>query len=69
MGLEKTLKSVKKDSEVVHILLEKCIQYSIKYAQAYKDIGANGYSWLNLALGSCPPIGVMNFPRNMLKDL
>jgi len=53
----------------VHILLEKCIQYSIKYAQAYKDIGANGYSWLNLALGSCPPIGVMNFPRNMLKDL
>lgn len=42
MGLEKTLKSLKKDPETVHIVLDKCIQYSIEYAKAYKAAGANG---------------------------
>lgn len=42
MGLEKTLKALKKDPQTLHILLDKGIQYSIKYAQAFKDAGANG---------------------------
>lgn len=42
MGMEKTLKAIKKDPQTLHILLDKCVQYSIKYAQAYKDAGANG---------------------------
>jgi len=42
MGLERTLKALKKDPETVHIILEKCIEYSIAYAKAYKEAGANG---------------------------
>ncbi|MDR3602661.1 MAG: uroporphyrinogen decarboxylase family protein [Desulfosporosinus sp.] len=42
MGLEKTLKAPKKDPATLHILLNKCVQYSIKYAQAFKAAGASG---------------------------
>lgn len=42
MGLERTLKSLKKDPETVHMLMEKCTRYCIDFCQAYKDAGANG---------------------------
>ena len=42
LGLERTLKSTVKDASTVHTLLSKCTQYSIEYAKAYKEAGANG---------------------------
>ncbi|HBW35604.1 uroporphyrinogen decarboxylase family protein [Desulfosporosinus sp. BICA1-9] len=69
MGLEKTLKSVKKDPELVHILLEKYIQYSIKYAQAYKDIGANEVLLPEPSAGLLPPDWCDEFSSQYVKRL
>lgn len=42
MELVPTLKALKKDPETIHVLLDKCTEFSIAYARAYKEAGANG---------------------------
>lgn len=42
MGIEPTLKSLRKDPDTVHMLLDKCTDYIIAYAKAYKEAGVNG---------------------------
>ncbi len=41
-GMKKIMKSLVKDPESVHIVLEKSTQLLIEYARAYKKAGANG---------------------------
>lgn len=69
MGMEKTLKGVQKDPETLHILLDKCTQYSIKFAQAYKEAGANGVLLAEPTAGLLSPEWCDEFSSHYVKKI
>lgn len=69
MGLERTLKASIKDKQTVHIVLEKCIQYSIAYAKAYKEAGANGVLLAEPSAGLLSPQQCDEFSSRYVKEI
>ncbi|MFZ5644814.1 MAG: uroporphyrinogen decarboxylase family protein [Bacillota bacterium] len=69
MGLEPTLKASIKDKQTVHIVLEKCSRYSIAYAKAYKEAGANGVLLAEPTAGLLAPKQCDEFSSRYVKEI
>lgn len=69
MGLERTCKASIKDKQTVHMLLEKCTRYSIEYARAYKEAGANGVLLAEPTAGLLAPKQCDEFSSKYVKDI
>ncbi|KNY27988.1 uroporphyrinogen decarboxylase family protein [Pseudobacteroides cellulosolvens] len=69
MGLETTLKSLKKDPDTVKILLDKCTEYLINYAKAFKEAGANGILLAEPTAGLLSPKQCEEFSSYYVKKI
>lgn len=57
------------DSEMVHIVLEKCTGFLMGYAKAFKDAGANGVFIAEPAAGLISPRQCQEFSSNYVKKI
>ena len=57
------------EPEIVHIVLEKCTNFLIKYARAFKNAGANGIIIAEPASGLLSPEMCTNFSSNYVKKI
>lgn len=69
MGLTGAVKTLMKDPETMHILLEKSTDYIISYAQAFKDAGANGILLAEPTAGLLSPAQCHEFSSKYVKRL
>jgi uroporphyrinogen decarboxylase len=69
MGIEPTLKSLRKDPEAVHMLLDKCTDYIIEYAKAYKEAGVHGILLAEPTAGLLSPKQCDEFSSKYVKKL
>jgi len=57
------------EPEMVHALLEKCTEFLIKYARAFKDAGANGIIIAEPASGLLSPANCTEFSSDYIKRI
>lgn len=57
------------EPDMVHIVLDKCTQFLIEYAKAFKAAGANGIIIAEPAAGLLSPEMCTNFSSNYLKKI
>ena len=69
MGIERALKASIKDKQTVHIVLEKCTQYGIAYAKAFKEAGANGVLLAEPTAGLLAPKQCDEFSSRYVKEI
>ncbi|MDD4239309.1 MAG: uroporphyrinogen decarboxylase family protein [Desulfotomaculaceae bacterium] len=69
MGIERTLKASIKDKQTVHIVLEKCTEYGIAYAKAFKEAGANGILIAEPTAGLLSPKQCDEFSSKYVKEM
>lgn len=69
MGIERTLKATIRDGQTLHIVMEKCTQYAIAYAKAFKEAGANGVLMAEPTAGLLPPKHCDEFSSRYVKEI
>jgi len=57
------------EPEIVHLLLEKCTEFLIEYAKAFKEAGANGIIIAEPASGLLSPNNCTEFSSNYVKKI
>lgn len=69
MDIGELIMNCKKDPETVHILLEKCTEFIIKYVKAYKAAGANGVAMAEPLAGLMKPSMLKEFSSDYVKRI
>lgn len=69
MDLTTLMMNTKRDPDTVHVLLDKCTEFIIKYAQAYKDVGANGIAMAEPLAGLMRPNMLKEFSSDYVKRI
>jgi len=69
MELTKSFKALRKDPETLHTLLDKCTEYIISYAMAFKEAGANGILLAEPTAGLLSPAQCEEFSSKYVKKL
>jgi len=68
-GVSEALELTLLDAAAAHELLAKTTQYLIKYAQAFKDVGANAVCMAEPAAGLLWPDGLREFSSRYVKQI
>jgi uroporphyrinogen decarboxylase len=61
MDMSELMSATRRNPELVHTLLEKCTEFLVAYAQAFKDAGANGVLIAEPAAGLMSPAFCQTF--------
>ncbi len=69
MGIAPLMNFLLTDPETVHVVLDKCTQFSIEYAKAYKEAGANGIFLAEPTAGLVSPGQCEEFSSQYVKKL
>lgn len=69
MDIGQLVMMCKKDPETVHILLEKCTEFIIKYVKEYKKAGANGVAMAEPLAGLMKPAMLKEFSSEYVKRI
>ena len=69
MDMTEIMVAMSDEPELVHLVLEKCNEFLISYAQAFKDAGANGLIIAEPAAGLMSPANCEEFSSQYIKRI
>jgi uroporphyrinogen decarboxylase len=67
--MSRLMLTLRRDPEVVQLLLEKCAAFLLEYARAFKDTGANGVVIAEPAAGLISPAFCQRFSSEYIKPI
>jgi uroporphyrinogen decarboxylase len=69
MDMTEIMISMMEEPEIVHVVLEKCTNFLIEYAKAFKETGVNGIIIAEPAAGLLPPEKCAEFSSQYVKRI
>jgi uroporphyrinogen decarboxylase len=69
LGLTPTMVQIMRQPTLVHLLLDKAVQFSIDYANAFKEAGANGVIVADMSAGLLSPKHCDEFSSAYMRKL
>jgi uroporphyrinogen decarboxylase len=69
MDMSELMSATRRDPDLVHALLEKCTEFLVAYARAFKDAGVNGVLIAEPAAGLISPAFCQTFSSDYVKRM
>lgn len=69
MDMSEVMMATRRDPDVIHALLEKCAEFLVAYARAFKEAGANGVLIAEPAAGLISPAFCQTFSSDYVKRI
>ncbi len=69
MDMSELMSATRRDPDLVHALLEKCTEFLVAYARAFKDAGVNGVLIAEPAAGLISPAHCQTFSSDYVKRM